>query len=117
MEFLIWILFAHFVADFMLQRHAWAMAKSSDNVALAKHVGTYAVVMTAAAVPLLGLSVPLLLFGVVMLVSHFAIDYVSSRVNKRLFAADRIHDFFVVVGLDQFLHYVVLLLSLYLLVT
>lgn len=50
-------------------------------------------------------------FALINGAAHWVIDYVTSRVNKRLWAAERVHDFFVSVGFDQLLHYIVMLLS------
>jgi hypothetical protein len=38
-------------------------------------------------------------------------DFVTSRISSRLYAKGDIHNFFVVVGFDQFLHYSALIVS------
>jgi hypothetical protein len=38
-------------------------------------------------------------------VCHTVTDYITSRINSRLWLAQRVHDFFVSIGFDQVLHY------------
>jgi hypothetical protein len=44
-------------------------------------------------------------------VLHWLTDYVTSRYNARMWAAHRVHDFFVGVGLDQMIHLYTLVLT------
>ena len=96
------VLFTHFVADFILQTDAMAKGKSTSNKWLAIHIAAY--------------SAPFLIFGplyaLVNGASHFAIDYFSSRASSRMWKAGRVHDFFVVIGFDQFLHVAILVATL-----
>ena len=96
------VLFVHFVADFMLQTDAMAKGKSTSNRWLSLHIAAY--------------TAPFILFGwryaAVNGLSHFAIDYVSSRASSRMWKAGRVHDFFVVIGFDQFLHMAILIATI-----
>lgn len=96
------ILFLHFVSDFMLQSDAMAKGKSKSNYWLSLHILAY--------------SSPFLIFGwkyaIVNGASHFAIDYVTSRASGRMWRAGRTHDFFVVIGFDQFLHAAILIATM-----
>ncbi len=103
---------AHWFGDFVFQRHQWSIDKSSSNIALGKHVVTYTLTLFAFFLIILPLE-KVLLIAVINGLAHFAIDYVTSRVNRRLWAAERIHDFFVSVGFDQLLHYIVLFYSIF----
>lgn len=118
------LLFSHWVGDFVLQRHQWSLDKSSSNLALSKHVVVYTAAIFAGfewAVLLTGFGADwgltkfisiTLVFALTNGIAHWIIDYFTSRLNKRLYAEGRVHDFFVSVGFDQFLHYAVMLGSL-----
>ena len=96
------ILFMHFIADFVLQTDAMAKNKSTSNKFLAHHVFVYNAVMC-----LFGWQ-----FALVNSASHFAIDWCTSRVSSKMWKAGRTHDFFVVIGFDQFLHMAILVATL-----
>jgi uncharacterized protein DUF3307 len=84
----------HFVADFVLQSDWMALNKSKRMDALAVHVTIY--------------SACFLLFGWrlagVTFFAHFVQDFITSRINARLWAANQRHWFFVAIGADQLLH-------------
>lgn len=107
------ILFSHWVSDFVLQTHWMATNKSKNINALVSHVVTYYLSM----VFLTGLvfyyvyGADLGLWGLMTLwwilngALHFCVDFVTSRITAKLWAKGDMHNFFVMVGLDQFLHY------------
>lgn len=105
MNWLIWILFAHFVADFIGQSDYMAKGKSSSNLILAYHI----VVYTGLLALMTGFSNPgwALLNGAI----HFVVDYFTSRASSKLYKSGKIHWFFVVIGFDQFIHTATLLLT------
>lgn len=107
----------HWVSDFVLQSHWMATNKSKSNRALGLHVATYTASMGVLTVLAMlvqpiwlifflgkGFSV-FLVWLLVNGVLHFMTDYVTSRATSHLWAKGRTHDFFVVVGLDQVIHY------------
>jgi hypothetical protein len=114
---LLWLLAAHFVADFVLQSNWMAQNKSKSNYALGAHVGVYTVVMAVAGFLVIG---RLDLMNFEMYVAwvalngalHFATDFVTSRINAKLYATKRIHGFFVGIGADQLIHAWTLALTL-----
>lgn len=102
----IWIVLAllaiHFVADFVLQTDWQAKNKSSRCDALLSHTFLYGLCFA----PFFGAP-----FALVNFLLHTGIDFVTSRITKRLYEKGRVHDFFVVIGLDQLLHYACLLIT------
>ena len=88
---LVWI---HWFADFILQSDRIAINKSNSNLILLWHVFLYGLCF--------------LWFGwkfaAVNAVLHFATDWITSRVTKKLWIAEQRHWFFVVIGLDQAIH-------------
>jgi len=109
------LIIIHWIGDFVLQTHWQASNKSKNWWALSGHVATYtgalAILTSVTLLIIPGLAVTgiaafiswVLLNGVL----HFATDAVTSRITSRLFGKDW-HNFFVVVGLDQVIHYVTL---------
>lgn len=94
------ILAAHWVSDFLLQSSWMAQSKNKSNLALSAHVLTYGAIF------LLITGAPV--FVLVNMGLHFLVDYVTSRINTRLWAAKEVHYFFVSVGADQLIHFVCL---------
>jgi hypothetical protein len=109
----IWILFVHWIADFICQDDKTAINKSRGIFYLLKHSLIYFGVLMVGYVAFLWVSPETsdsLLF-LLNFPAHMAIDGVTSRVNARLYGSHR-HWFFVVIGFDQFLHYAVLFLTI-----
>lgn len=112
MHFFYFLLVLHWVADFVCQSHYMATNKSRNNTVLALHVSVYSLIM------MVGVLLSAYLFSVQGLygidpiyfylgvwIPHFVVDWVTSRITARLWKAERWHDFFVVIGLDQLIHY------------
>jgi hypothetical protein len=108
----------HWVADFVLQTDWQAKNKSKNNFALLFHVITYTICIFVCGIFLLTELTPqnikiwefwALANGIV----HFGVDYVTSRINTYLWSKGRVHEFFVMVGFDQLIHYTCLFGSLF----
>ena len=101
MSNIILILFLHWVGDFVFQSDWMAKNKSKSNRALLIHVAVYCI--------------PLMFFGwkfaLINCALHFCVDFLTSRVTSKLWEAKQVHWFFVVIGLDQFIHTACLLLT------
>ena len=104
------ILTIHFIADFIFQKHEWAINKSKDNVALLWHTTTYSLCWIIPIFDRSNFKVAML-FCVITFIVHTITDYYTSRLNSYLWSKNRTHDFFVSVGFDQLLHYIQLILT------
>jgi hypothetical protein len=104
------ILVTHFLADFALQTHYQASNKSKCNKALAEHVLIYTIVFVLLGVILFVNPIGIA-WGLLNGAIHFGVDYITSRINSKLWVKQRWHDFFLGVGADQLLHYICLFIS------
>lgn len=121
-ELVLYLIFLHWVADFIFQTDWQAKNKSSNWAALSKHVLTYTATMGV------GISLYIenrvgvdfenvwqfvLMWTVLNGALHFATDMVTSRINSRLWEKGQVHNFFVSVGFDQVLHYFALIFTFF----
>lgn len=99
---IIFIVWLHFVADFILQTDKMALNKSSSMKWLSIHVVTY--------------SLPFLWFGwryaLINGFAHFVTDWITSRLSARAWKAEKRGLFFKIIGADQAIHLTVLILTL-----
>jgi hypothetical protein len=112
-----YLLFAHWIGDFVLQTHKQAHAKSVSNYWLTSHIINYTAFMVIAMfcmqlylhnVDLAAIGT----FGVITFWCHWLTDYCTSRLNSWLWKRADTHNFFVSVGFDQILHYIQLILTI-----
>jgi hypothetical protein len=101
---IIYAMFAHWIADFIVQRHVWASSKWNSKIALTKHVASYTAVMWLMLV-WFGFGWEALLIGAL----HWPVDFVTSKITHKLYEKGDVHNFFVVVGFDQWLHFVTII--------
>lgn len=116
------ILFIHWIADFVFQTDKQAQGKSKNWTDLLSHTITYSVIWLTPACILIGVNsrnlsteayISLSIwFSIITFFFHTAQDYITSRINSRLWEQKKVHYFFVSIGFDQFLHYVQLILTL-----
>lgn len=107
----IYIVAAHFVADFVFQSDKMAINKSSNGWWLLYHVATYSAVLGLLATYLFPPSAAWIHFVTINFVLHLATDFVTSRISSRLWQRGERHWFFVAIGADQVLHYAALFLT------
>lgn len=121
---LIYILFLHFLGDFVFQSDRMAQGKSKSARPLLAHVATYSFVLFAGLllVPMVTYDAPFgagafwaALYAFTNGVIHLAVDFVTSRINSKLWADKKVHWFFVGVGADQFIHAATLIYFMWLL--
>jgi len=116
------IMLGHFIADFICQSEEMATKKSKDNMWLTYHSGVYATVTTFWMMLLvmiihgfiLETSPPstfvLFPFWCMVFGWHWVTDFLSSKLTSKLWKKKDYHNFFVVIGFDQWLHLVQLLI-------
>ena len=104
---IIGILLIHWFNDFVMQSHWMASNKSKSNQALVAHTATYSALWVVPAILVLGYHG--ILFIAVTFVAHSITDYYTSRRVSKLFAKQDYHNGFVVIGIDQILHYLQLI--------
>lgn len=95
------LLFCHLLADFICQSDEMAIKKSDSMLYLSLHSLIYALFFIIYGI----------YFALVTFVLHWCVDFVASRINKVLWEQQERHWFFVVIGIDQFIHIVGLLLT------
>ena len=103
--FLVFILFAHFFADFALQTHEQALGKSQKWIPLLQHTGLYALVFFFLMFMWYVRFEMSFVFAVITFIAHTITDYFTSRIARHFSEKEDYHNMFVVVGFDQILHY------------
>ncbi len=111
------ILLIHWFSDFVLQSDEQAKNKSKSNAALTQHVATYSLVwfFFANAYTIVTQNYNMEFFALITFGCHWVTDYFTSRLNSKLYAKGDIHNFFVSIGADQYLHFAQLFITFYLL--
>lgn len=121
---LIFLFFVHWLADFVCQTQYMAENKWKDFSALFYHVLTYSCVLGVCLSLYfqwyddnLKLFVTLRYWEFYMLTFgfHLFTDFFTSKLTHKLYTEQKIYSFFVVIGFDQFIHLVTLLLTIQLL--
>lgn len=105
------VLVLHWLADFVCQTDYQAKNKSKNSIVLLSHVVEYCSVLFVGSVILFWFKVePVVVITWVLLngVLHFTTDYITSRITSYLWAKGDVHNFFVVIGFDQLVHYICL---------
>ena len=111
------LMLSHWIADFLCQSDWMAQNKSKSWKALLLHTLTYSTVVSAlftSYMAIQGFEITLMLFlqfWFITFISHTATDYVTSRWTSKLWQQKEIHWFFVIIGFDQLMHYLQLLLT------
>lgn len=104
------ILFLHLVCDFFLQSREMANNKSKSIYWLSAHVLTYCVPWLLILSFFFEFSLAIK-FVVITFVGHFITDYITSKLTTHYYEKKKIGMFFNIIGIDQFLHYIQLLVT------
>jgi len=117
------ILGIHWFADFVLQTDEQAKGKSKNWNNLIEHTFFYSIIWFIIGFILLIyhfniemvsfrlFALNILLFTLITFICHTVTDYYTSRLNSKLWKQGKVHNFFVSVGFDQYLHYIQLFLT------
>lgn len=96
------IIFSHWVADFIAQSDWMAKNKSKSWLALSLHILAYTI--SLALLLLLVHPETAWKYALINGAIHFVVDAITSRITAKLYAKGDVHNFFVVIGLDQAIH-------------
>lgn len=108
------IITIHWIADFVLQTDKQAKGKSKNWNDLLNHTLTYSLIFWCFIIIISKYNIYLAFyFWLITLVLHTITDYFTSKLNAKLWAEGKVHNFFVSVGFDQVLHYIQLFLTYY----
>lgn len=106
----------HWISDFVFQPHWMSMRKSKEWGVLGLHALRITVggILTGIVIALAfhGNQTGVLEWAAINGVGHFVIDAVTSRITSRLWAQQKVHEFFTTIGFDQFLHMVLAVVTL-----
>ena len=107
---IIWLMLLHWLGDFVLQTDWMAVHKASDRKALFTHIGVYGATMFTGLFSMFGFSA--IWFVLLNAILHGIIDYVTSKASHYCNDTGDRHNMFVMIGLDQFVHFVFLYLTM-----
>ena len=103
---IVYLLFVHWIADFVCQTRYMAENKGKDIFVLTYHICAYTAVLAVFTIMLV--SPTYVLWNGA---AHFVVDYFTSKATSYLWEQKKVHAFFVVIGFDQFLHVALLYLT------
>jgi hypothetical protein len=111
LKMLLLVFFLHWIADFIMQSRKVAENKGEDTLTLMKHVSIYSGTL------FIGLvwfdSFFAFQISIVNGFCHFFIDAVTSQFTSHFYKEDKIHEFWITIGFDQYLHNFILILTVW----
>lgn len=119
MKIFLLIVVVHWIADFVFQAEKWSLGKSKSWAPLLKHTATYSSLWLIPVWLMTEDLIVSLAFVAITFVAHTATDYFTSRIVSNKFESGHygspIPNFgaFSIIGFDQVLHYVQLMLTWY----
>lgn len=116
---IILILLSHWVSDFILQSNWMSTNKSKSFPVLIAHTLTYSVAMCVMITILTEFNMLIdkyvysyILFLLIMFITHTIIDFITSKINSKLWDKNEVHWFFTSIGFDQWLHYLTIFITI-----
>lgn len=117
---IIFILFVHFIADFLMQNSWLAQNKSKNNIPLFTHVVVYSLILLIPSFCIFKSPELAWYFAILNGVLHYCVDYITSRLSSYMYKTNQTGtnflpniSFWSVIGFDQFLHSLMLLFTLF----
>lgn len=108
---LILIFVIHFISDFIFQSHEMSLKKSKSLLWLNYHILIYSGITTLCwVIYSIELTTIPLIFGVTF-ITHWITDFFTSKWSSYFYSKNSIHNFFLVIGLDQLIHATTLILT------
>ncbi|MBP7808101.1 MAG: 2TM domain-containing protein [Bacteroidia bacterium] len=120
MKVLLVIFTVHFLADFVFQSSKMATGKSKSLKWLSIHVGVYGLVSLISMGVLAYVTKDLywsFVWWGLNVVLHFFVDYFTSKITSKFWEQKNMRLFFVMIGFDQLLHNLCLIVSCYIMMT
>ena len=113
------IMFAHWIGDFLLQKNKKKTRKKIKNKNLKHllpHTLIYTIVLTLSVLILQFINKwnsNLILFFFITYITHFVIDLLITKINEKNLKKNDRHKYFLTIGIDQFIHYSILFATIY----
>ncbi len=109
------IFVVHFLADFVFQSSKMATGKSKSLKWLSIHVCTYALVslITFAALANYGHIWFAFCWWIINVALHFIVDLITSKITSKFWEEKNMRFFFVMIGFDQLIHALCLIITFY----
>jgi len=107
------ILVVHYICDFLLQPREVAIKKGKSIVALINHISTYGIFFFIFCSILFSFEniYNIFAFSMVNTLVHGVVDFFTSKWTGYLYSKDKYKQYFDVIGFDQLIHVVTLLLT------
>ena len=110
--YFIYILFVHWIADFICQTPKMRRCKSHSLSVLFDHWLVYTIVLFVLSFPFsVEVDGSYMYFLLANSLTHFFIDLITSRISKYFFVRDNMKWTMNIVGLDQILHVIIFFIS------
>jgi len=117
MNVFILIIITHWIADFIFQAETWALGKSKKITPLLKHTLTYSIMWFLPVYFMTDELFDSVIFVMITFITHTITDYFTSKIVSKRFDKGHygspIPNFgaFTIIGLDQVLHYLQLIIT------
>jgi len=119
------VLIGHWISDFVLQKNkkkTRAKIKNKNVKHIVPHTLLYTSILTCLIIISQFLNIihskyyfSIFYFFIITYITHFLTDFYITKINEKHLKKNKRHEYFVTIGIDQFLHYSMLFSTLYIL--